>query len=410
MTTGATAPIRHNEAVESAVPEVSVVMPCLNEADTLAKLHREGPRSPDARRHRGRDRGRRQRQHRRFAARSPRRLGRSCRARLRARLRERAARRDRGGARALRPHGRRRRQLRLHRDSIASWRRCATEPNWCRDAGSPSGGGTVRPGRHAVPAPGVGQPDVLVPRASLVRRPDPRHLLRHARRSAPTFRGSLDLRCTGMEFATEMIIKATLCGRAHQRGADHAVARRPRRPRARTCGPSATAGARCASSWSTARAGSSSCRACCSSWPGSAGYAVAMPGLQVARGRLRRAHPAVREPGDRVRATSRCCSPFFTKIFAISEGLAAGGRPRWTRLYESLNLEKGHRGREGLDARRHRAHCCLPSKTGDARGFGPLDYARTMRRVIPGITLVTLGVPDGPRRASSFASSGSRRR
>ena len=38
---------------------------------------------------------------------------------------------------------------------------------------------------------------------------------------------TLDQRCTGMEFATEMIIKASLLGRAHRRGADHAAPRRP---------------------------------------------------------------------------------------------------------------------------------------------------------------------------------------
>ena len=64
----------------------------------------------------------------------------------------------------------------------------------------------------------------------------------------------------GMEFASEMVVKATLHGLRDRRGADHAVARRPQ-PRRRTCAPGATAGGTCASCCSTARAG-------CSSTPG----------------------------------------------------------------------------------------------------------------------------------------------
>ena len=108
-----------------------------------------------------------------------------------------------------------------------------------------------------------GNPDVLLARAPLVPRADPRHLLRHAGISRRASR-DLDLRCTGMEFATEMIIKATLTGARISRGADHALARRPGRRSDRTSAPSVTAGGRCDSSWAAARAGSSSYPACCS--------------------------------------------------------------------------------------------------------------------------------------------------
>ena len=47
--------------------ELTILMPCLNEAETLAHLHRQGARFLDAQRHRRRGRDRRQRQHRRLA-------------------------------------------------------------------------------------------------------------------------------------------------------------------------------------------------------------------------------------------------------------------------------------------------------------------------------------------------------
>ena len=48
-----------------------------------------------------------------------------------------------------------------------------------------------------------------------------------ARRSS-----ALDLQAPGMEFASEMVVKATIQPAAHHRGADHAVARRPLAPAA----------------------------------------------------------------------------------------------------------------------------------------------------------------------------------
>ena len=43
---------------------------------------------------------------------------------------------------------------------------------------------------------------------------------------------ALDLQAPGMEFASEMVVKATIRTAAHRRGADHAVARRPLAPAA----------------------------------------------------------------------------------------------------------------------------------------------------------------------------------
>ena len=72
--------------------------------------------------------------------------------------------------------------------------------------------------------------------------------------SARTRIERLDLRTTGMEFSTEMVVKATLF---ELRITEIPTTLSPRRARAarRTCAPGATAGATCAFFCSTARAG-----------------------------------------------------------------------------------------------------------------------------------------------------------
>ena len=116
-------------------------MPCLNEADTVADLRREGgararPRpgsparssSPTTARPTARRR-------------SPKRAGAPGRAGAREGLRRRADGRDRRRARSLRDHGRRGRQLRLPGDARASSRSCARETTSCRAAGCPAAAG-----------------------------------------------------------------------------------------------------------------------------------------------------------------------------------------------------------------------------------------------------------------------------
>ena len=57
----------------------------------------------------------------------------------------------------------------------------------------------------------------------------------------------LDQRCTGMEFATEMIIKSSLCRATNRRSADHPSSGRSQVASRRISRPFATAGARCVS-------------------------------------------------------------------------------------------------------------------------------------------------------------------
>jgi hypothetical protein len=79
----------------------------------------------------------------------------------------------------------------------------------------------------------------------------------------------------------------------------------------------------------------------------------------------------------------------MTKIFAISQGLLPQDK-RMTRLFEIVNLERGLIAGAilmlvGL------AFLAIAVVEWYGRHFGNLDYERTMRWVIPGVTLTALG-------------------
>ena len=114
--------------------EVSVVMPCLNEADTLATCIRKAQSALDAERDRRGDHRRGQRQHRRLAG-DRRGTGCACRAGRGQGLRQRADGRDRRRPWPVRHHGRRRRQLRLSRAAQVRRRSCARVTTSSRAAG-----------------------------------------------------------------------------------------------------------------------------------------------------------------------------------------------------------------------------------------------------------------------------------
>ena len=79
----------------------------------------------------------------------------------------------------------------------------------------------------------------------------------------------------------------------------------------------------------------------------------------------------------------------LTRVFGTVEGFLPED-PRLTRLYGVLNLERGilagvAAAVVGL------GFLAIAVATWYEAGFGPLDYARTMRMVIPGVTLTALG-------------------
>ncbi len=198
---------------------------------------------------------------------------------------------------------------------------------------------------------------------------------------------SLDLRCTGMEFALEMIIKATL------RGARITEVPITLRPDGRTAHPPHLR---------TFRDGWRSLRFFLVYSPR---WLFLMPGLllglsglacyllvygQLGIGPLRfDAHTLLFGSLAIICGFQSVLFAVMTKVFAINEGLLPMDR-RLERAFQILDLERGL----VLAGLTMLAGLVLlgaaVSQWFDA-GLGHLDYARTMRWVIPGVTLTTLG-------------------
>jgi len=197
----------------------------------------------------------------------------------------------------------------------------------------------------------------------------------------------LNQRCTGMEFASEMIIKATL---ERARIAEIPITLRPHGRKSRE------------SHLRTFRDGWRHLRfflLYCPRWlfllPGAllvllglAGYGVAMPGLTI-RGVQFDVHTLLFSSLAIICGYQSILFAVHTKIFAITEGLLPEDR-RMTRLFQIVNLERGlFAGAAGMLA--GLALLFVAINQWRIRQFGPLDYERTMRWVIPGVTLTTLG-------------------
>lgn len=197
----------------------------------------------------------------------------------------------------------------------------------------------------------------------------------------------LDQRCTGMEFATEMIIKASLRG---SRMAEVPITlypdgRRSHAPHLRTF----------RDGWRTLRFFLMYSPRWLFLAPGLAlillgllGYAVAMPGV-TAMGVTFDAHTLLFASLAIICGYQSILFAVFTKTFAASEGLMPPD-PRIDRLRGLLSLENG------LLASSAAMIVGLTLLAGAVNqwrltGFGHLDYAHTMRWVIPGVTLTALG-------------------
>jgi hypothetical protein len=118
------------------------------------------------------------------------------------------------------------------------------------------------------------------------------------------------------------------------------------------------------------------------------GYAVAMPGMTF-KGVTFDAHTLLFASLAILCGYQSSLFAIFSKTFAISEGLMPEDR-RLTRFFELVNLERGLIMAAvvlliGL--------VLLAAAVNQWRltGFGHLDYARTMRLVVPGVTLTALG-------------------
>jgi glycosyltransferase involved in cell wall biosynthesis len=201
------------------------------------------------------------------------------------------------------------------------------------------------------------------------------------------FQQRLNQRCTGMEFATEMIIKSTF---ARGRIAEVPVTlwpdgRRAHAPHLRTF----------RDGWRTLRFFLLYSPRWLFLAPGLlmivlgfVGYALALPGVKVGPATFD-AHTLLFASLLMLLGYQSVLFAIFSKTFAINEGLLPSDAT-FERFFKLVNLERGIvLGAASLLAG-------LGMLLGAALywrnvGFGELDYARTMRWVIPGATLTALG-------------------
>jgi glycosyltransferase involved in cell wall biosynthesis len=202
------------------------------------------------------------------------------------------------------------------------------------------------------------------------------------------FQAGLDQRCTGMEFATEMVLKASLRG---GRIAEipitlHPDGRRARAPHLRTF----------RDGWRTLRLlllynprGVFLLPGALLVALGLLGYALALPGVRV-RGVAFDAHTLLFASLALLVGFQALVSFLVTQAFAASEGLLPPDR-RVRRILDVARLEKGLLVAL-LACVAGSVLLLVAVNQWRLAGFGALDYARTMRWVIPGATLFMLGV------------------
>ena len=201
------------------------------------------------------------------------------------------------------------------------------------------------------------------------------------------FYKELDQRCTGMEFATEMIIKSSL---RRARIAEvpitlHPDGRKTHAPHLRTF----------RDGWRTLRFFLMYSPRWLFLIPGAAivlvgllGYALALPGVTIGRATLD-AHTLLFASLAIICGYQSVLFAIFAKMFAVSEGLLPEDL-RLTRLYRVATLERGVLAGAvavvvGVGLLAGAVMIWVEA------GFGPLDYAATMRWVVPGVTLTAVG-------------------
>ena len=196
----------------------------------------------------------------------------------------------------------------------------------------------------------------------------------------------LHQRCTGMEFATEMIIKASLYGEkiGEVPITLHPDGRKAHAPHLKTF----------RDGWRTLRFFLMYCPRWLFLIPGTVlillglvGYAVAMPGLRISEVSFD-AHTLLFASLAMLCGYQSVLFHVFAKTFAISEGLMPED-PLMTQFYQVATLERGLIAASvGLIV-----GCgLLLAAVNQWRlvSFGNLDYAHTMRLVVPGVTVTAL--------------------
>ena len=251
----------------------------------------------------------------------------------------------------------------------------------------PSGGGTIAPGAMPWSHRWIGNPIFSALAAHWFRAPI-HDVYCGLRAFTKELYLRLDQRCTGMEFATEMIIKASLSGAKigevpitlHKDGrVSHA-------PHLRTV----------RDGWRTLRF----FLLCTPQWLfmipgmgllslGAIAWVLALPGVKIA-GASFDAHTLLVGSMMIICGFLAVCLGVLTEKFALSEGILPDvSRPRPVEWL--LRLEPGLLLSAGFFALGAGLIAVVFLRWADGR-FGPLAYAETMRMVVPGVTLCVLGV------------------
>jgi glycosyltransferase involved in cell wall biosynthesis len=254
----------------------------------------------------------------------------------------------------------------------------------------PSGGGTVLPGAMPWSHRWLGNPIFSLLSRWWFRAPI-HDIYCGMRAFTKEYYESLSQRCTGMEFATEMIIKSSL------RGARMSEVPITLHPDGRKAHPPHLKTFR--DGWRTLRFFLMYSPRWLFLVPGLitillglAGYAIALPGLHLG-GVTFDVHTLLFASLALICGHQAVLFAIFAKTFAMNEGLMPLDR-RALRFFEVVNLERGLL----LSAGALIAGVALLGWAVNLwrlTGYGALDYASTMRWVIPGAALTALGFQTG---------------
>jgi hypothetical protein len=250
----------------------------------------------------------------------------------------------------------------------------------------PGGGGKVAPGAMPFSHRWLGNPMFTLMARHMFSSPI-HDVYCGLRGFSKEFYGGLDLRCQGMEFATEMIIKGSLRGAKisevpitlHR---DGRVAHAPHLKTVRDGWRTLRFFLVLSPRWLFLIPG------LVAGLLGLIGYALALPGVSIGRITFD-AHTLLFSSLAMLLGFQSVVFAIFAKTFAINEGILPEDK-NLTRFYKVVYLERGLIvGGLGLVAG---VALLLAMVVQWWRiGFGHMDYPHTMRWVIPGMTLTALG-------------------
>jgi len=250
----------------------------------------------------------------------------------------------------------------------------------------PRGGGTVKPGAMPWLHRWIGNPGLTFLVRTWFRAPV-NDVYCGMRGFTKTRYQRLDQRCTGIEFATEMIIKSSLRGEkiAEVPITLHPDGRKSHPPHLKTF----------RDGWRTLRFFMMYTPRWLYLLPGLAfvllgllGYALALPAVKIGPATLG-AHTLLFASLAIICGYQAILFSVFAKTFAMAEHLLPED-PVMMRLFKVINLERGLIASAVTMLAGLGLLVAAVMMWRDA-GYGPLDYARTMRYVIPGATLTAIG-------------------